>query len=74
MSADSGGFGGYSPPGNKPHIKRISPNCGIRPLGTTPLGGDNHETFIVNGKGGLGGSHTTIRLPGNRSVKLPWER
>lgn len=78
MSQDSGGFGGYNPPqsggsGFRPLGQEGRPsNFGVQPLGSTPLGGDIHETFGVNEQGDLFGGHTTIRLPGLKEIHLPW--
>lgn len=50
---------------------------GVQPIGTPPepsLGGDMHDTFRVDPKGTITDGHTTVRIPGGLSVKLPWEQ
>jgi len=46
---------------------------GVQPLGPSPLGGDVHETFRVDRDGKVSGGHTTIRIPGGKSISLPWK-
>lgn len=45
---------------------------GIQPIGPSPIGGDIHDTFRVDGDGNISGGHTTIRIQGGQSVQLPW--
>jgi hypothetical protein len=47
---------------------------GIQPLGPSPEGGDIHETFQVDQEGNMSGGHTTIRLPGDKDIQLPWPK
>jgi len=58
--------------GNKP-FKPLDDGFGIQPLGKSPLGiGDMHDTFKVDEEGNISEGHTTIRIPGGQSIKLPW--
>jgi len=47
---------------------------GLQPLGPSPLGtGDMHESFNVDDQGNIFNGHTTIRLPGDKEARMPWE-
>lgn len=63
----------YKPPGPLP-FKPLSPTFGIQPLGPSPLGGDVHESFNINNAGDISNGHTTVRIPGGQSVKMPWDK
>jgi len=45
---------------------------GIQPIGPSPEGGDIHDTIKVDEKGNILDGHTTVRIPGGKSVHLPW--
>lgn len=47
---------------------------GIQPLGSSPLGGDTHETFKVDSEGNITGGHTTVRIPGGKEIQIPWPK
>jgi hypothetical protein len=56
-------------------FKPLGNDWGIQPIGPSPLEkGDMHDTFRVNEQGDISGGHTTVRLPDNKSVKLPWNK
>lgn len=58
---------------NKP-FKPIGKNgFGIQPLGPSPLGGDVHESFNVNKDGDIFNGHTTVRIPGGDTIRMPWD-
>lgn len=62
---------GLGPP--KIGIRPIgSDGFAIIPLGSSPLGGDMHETFQVDKTGNISNGHTTIRIPGGQDIHLPW--
>ena len=39
--------------------------------GGAPQGGDTHDTFKVDSQGSTTDGHTTNRIPGGQSIKLP---
>jgi len=58
---------------NKP-FEPLNNGFGIQPMGKSPLGtGDMHDTFQVNDKGDIFDGHTTVRIPGEQSIKMPWD-
>jgi len=54
------------------NFKTLKDGWGIQPMGPSPKGGDMHETFQVNKDGDISGGHTTVRIPGGKSVSIPW--
>ena len=54
-------------------FKPIQNGYGIQPIERLPNGGDIHETFRVDREGNVTDGHTTVRLPGGQSIKLPWD-
>ena len=42
----------------------------ITPLGTTPFGGDVHESLRFDPRGNLLDLHLTARIPGGRSTHI----
>jgi hypothetical protein len=48
----------------------LSPTFFIVPIGSTPLGGDIHESFNVDSNGNLSNGHTTIQVPGFPSFHI----
>lgn len=47
---------------------------GVQPIDRLPGGGDVHDTFRVDQQGNVSGGHTTIQLPGQESLRLPWPK
>ena len=44
----------------------------IQPIEKIPGGGDVHETFRTDKDGKPTDGHTTVRLPGDKTVHVPW--
>jgi hypothetical protein len=57
-----------------PDFKPLNNGFGIQPIGNPPgmEKGDVHETFQADQAGNVSNGHTTVRLPGDLSVQLPW--
>jgi len=53
-------------------LKPLDSGWGIQPIGSSPLGGDMHETFRVDSDGEISGGHFTIRIPGGQDIHIPW--
>ena len=49
-------------------------NFSVQGMGSTPLGGDFHDSIHVDGEGNTTSkSHTTARIPGGKSIQLNWD-
>ncbi len=72
---DDDGFSGYELPasGGSGFTPIGNNGYGVQPMGSTPLGGDLHETFGVNEHGDVYDGHTTVRISGGHSVRLDWD-
>ncbi len=58
--------------GGNSGFKPLKPNFGIQPAGSSPIGGDVHDSFNIDPKGEVNNGHTTVRIPGGQWKKLPW--
>ncbi|MBU0707680.1 hypothetical protein KKG41_04885 [Patescibacteria group bacterium] len=55
-----------------PVFRPIGHNCGIQPMGPTPMGGQIHDTFNVTPGGNIFNGHTTAQIPGGQKIRMDW--
>lgn len=53
-------------------FKPLRNGWGIQPIGSSPIGGDIHDTFKVDKSGDISGGHTTIRISKGQDIQLKW--
>ena len=54
-------------------FKPLNNGFGIQPMGPSPRGGDMHDTFKIDPFGNVSEGHTTVRIPGNQTIRMPWD-
>lgn len=61
--------------GQFPGLPSSPINPVVIPYGNqTGLGGDIHDTFKIDRYDNLYGGHTSIKIPGYKPFRLPWEK